>query len=190
MTTHCQSYDFSNNHVGMWELEHRDCVLKNWWFWIVVLEKTLRSPLDCKEIKPINPKENQPWVFIGRTDAEAEAPILWPPDAKSRLTGKDSDAGKVWMQKEKGVAEDKMARQHHQINGHEFEQTPGESRRQRNLASCNPWAWLSKWTTVTTGIFQDPFQLLTLTLWKQKLIEEETMWLRRGLWVATSSCSS
>ena len=108
----------------------------------------------------------QPWMFIGRTDAVAEAPKLWPLDAKSRLTGKDSDAGKVWRQKEKGVAEDKMARQHHQINGHEFEQTPGESGGQRNLASCSPWAWLSKWTTIT-DIFQDPFQLLILTLWKQ-----------------------
>ena len=90
-----QSYGFSSNHVWMWEVDHKKgWAPKNWWFQIVVLEKTLESPLDCKEIKPVNPKWNQPWIFIGRTDAEAEAPILWPPDGKRRLTGKDPDAGR------------------------------------------------------------------------------------------------
>ena len=108
---HSQSYAFSSSHVQMWELDPREgSAMKNWCFLTVVLEKTLESPLNCKEIQPINPKGNQPWIFIGRTDAEAEAPILWPPDAKSSFTGKDPDAGKDWGQEEKGVAEDEMVR--------------------------------------------------------------------------------
>ena len=103
------SYGFSSSHVWMWELDHKDgWGPKNWCFQIVVLEKTLESPLDCKEIKPVKPKGDQPWIFIGRTNAEA--PIIWPPDAKSWLIGKDPDAGKDWGQKEKGVAEDEMVR--------------------------------------------------------------------------------
>ena len=106
MTT--ASYGFPSSHVQMWELDHKEgWVVNNWCFWIV-LEKTLESPLDCKEIKAVNPKGNQPWIFIGRTDAEA--PVLWPPDAKSQLIGKDPDAGKDWQQKEKGAAEDEMVR--------------------------------------------------------------------------------
>ena len=98
---------FSSSHVWMWELDHKESWgLKNWCFWTVVLEKTLESPLDCKEIQPVNPKGNQSWIFIGRTDAEAEAPILWPPDAKNWLTGKDPDAGKDWKPEEKGTTED------------------------------------------------------------------------------------
>ena len=104
-----QSYSFSSGHVWLWELDHKEgWVLKKWYFWIMVLEKTLESPLDCKEIKPVNPKGNQPWMFIGRTDAEAEAPILWPPDVMSRLIGKDPDVGKDWGQKEKGAKENEM----------------------------------------------------------------------------------
>ena len=106
----------SSSYVWMWELDHKECwVLKNWCFQTAVLEKTLESPLDCKEIKPFNPKGYQPWIFIGRTDAEAEAPILWPPDTKNPLTGKDPDAEKDWGQKEKGVTEDEMAGWHHQL---------------------------------------------------------------------------
>ena len=100
-------------------------MLKNWCFWTVVLEKTLESPLDCKEIQPVHPKGNQSWVFIGKTDAEAETPILWPPDVKNLLIWKDSDAGKDWSQEEKGTTEDEMAGWQHWLNGHEFEQTPG-----------------------------------------------------------------
>ena len=104
-----QSYGFSSSHVQMWELDHKeDWAPKNWCFWIVVLEKTLESPLDSKEIKLVNPKENQFWIFIGRTDAEAEAPKFWPPDGKSRLIGKDRDVGKDWRQEEKRVTEDEM----------------------------------------------------------------------------------
>ena len=106
----------------MWELDHKEgSALKNWCFQTVVLDKTLESPLDNKETKPVHPKENQPWIFFGRTDAEAEAPILWSPVAKSWLIGKDLDAGKGWKWEEKRVAEDKMVGWHHQLNGHEFE---------------------------------------------------------------------
>ena len=94
---------------------------------MVVLQKTLESPLDCKEIQPVSPKGNRPWIFIGRTDIEAEAPILWPPDVKSQLIEKDPDAGKDWGQEEKGMTEDEMVGWHHQLHGHEFERTPGES---------------------------------------------------------------
>ena len=104
-----QSYGFLSSHIQMWELDHKeDWVLKNWRFQTMVLEKTLEGPLDSKEIKPVNPKENQSWIFTGRTDAEAEAPILWPPDAKNWLIWKDPDAGKDWRQKEKRVAEDEI----------------------------------------------------------------------------------
>ena len=112
-----QSYGFSSGHVWMWELDcEKSWAPKNWCFWTVVLEKTLESPLDCKEIKPVNPKGNQSWIFIGRTDAEAEAPVLWPPDAKNWLIGKDPGAGKDWRQEEKGTTEDEMVGWHHQLN--------------------------------------------------------------------------
>ena len=102
-----QSCGFSSGHVWMWELDHKESwVLKNWCFWTVVLEKTLENPLDCKEIQPVHSKGNQPWIFIGRTDAETRAPILWPPDAKSWLIGKDPNAGKDWRREEKGTIED------------------------------------------------------------------------------------
>ena len=105
----------------------------------VVLEKILESPWDCKEIKPVYPKENQSWIFIGRTDAEAETPILWPPDAKSQLIRKDPDAGKDWGQEAKGMTEDEMVGWHHWLNGHELEQTPRESKRQGSPAFYSQW---------------------------------------------------
>ena len=106
-----KSYGFPSGYVWMWELDYKEnWAPKNWCFWNLVLEKTLESPFDCKEIQPVYPKGNQSWIFIGRTDAEAEAPILWPPDVKNRLIVKDPDAGKDWRQKEKGVAEDEMVR--------------------------------------------------------------------------------
>ena len=109
-----QSYGFSSGHVWMWEMDHKEgWAPKNWCFWILVLEKTLESPLDCKEINSVNPKGNQHWILIGRTDTEAETPILWPPDAKSRLIGKDPDAGTDWGQEEKGATEDGMVGWHH-----------------------------------------------------------------------------
>ena len=117
-----QSYGFSSSHVRMWELGHKEgWAPKNWCFWTVVLEKTLKSLLDCKEIKPVNPKGNQTWIFIGKTQAEAETLILWSSDVKSQLIWKDPDVGKDWRQEEKGTIEDEMVGWHHQLNGHEFE---------------------------------------------------------------------
>ena len=116
-----QGYGFSSSHVWMWELDHKESwAPKNLCFWTVVLEKTLESPLHCKKIKPVNSKGNQSWIFIGRTDAEAEAPNLRPPDVKNWLIWKDPDAGKDWRQEEKGTPEDKMVGWHHWLNGHEF----------------------------------------------------------------------
>ena len=132
-------YGLSSSHVWMWELDHEESrVPKNWCFWIVVL-KTLESHLDCKEIKPVNPKGNQPWIFIGRTEAKAEAPILWPPDAKSHLIRKHSDAGKDWRQEEKTKTKDKMVGWCHQLNELEFEQAPGDGEGQGSLGCCRPW---------------------------------------------------
>ena len=116
-----QSYGFTSSHVWMWELDYKERgAPRNWCFWTVVLEKILESPLDCKEIQLVHPKGDQSWVFIGRTDVEAETPILWPPDAESWLIWKDPDAGKDWGQEEKGTTEDEMVGWHHWLNGHEF----------------------------------------------------------------------
>ena len=124
----------------MWELDYKErWAPKNWFFWIVVLEKTLESPLGSKEIQPVHPKRNQSWIFIGRTDAEAEALTLWPPDVKNWLIGKDPDAGKDWRQEEKGMTEDEMLGWHHQLDGHEFEQALGVGDGQGSLVCCNPW---------------------------------------------------
>ena len=138
-----QSYDISSSHIWMWELDHKESwVPKNWCFWTMVLEKTLESSSHRKEV---NPKGNQSWIFIGRTDAEAEAPILWPPDAKS--IEKDPDAGKDWGQEEKGVTEDEMFGWHHWLDGHEFEQAPGDGHGQGNLAFCCLWGHKESNTT-------------------------------------------
>ena len=112
---------------------------KNWCFWTVVLEKTLESPLDCKEIHPVHSKGDQSWVFFGRNDAKAETPVLWPPHAKSWLTGKDSDAGRDWGQEEKGMTEDEMAGWHHRLDRREFEWTPGVGEGQGGLVCCDSW---------------------------------------------------
>ena len=117
-----QGYGFSSGHVWMWELDYKESwAPKNWCFWTVVLETTLESPLECKEIQLVHPKGNQSWVFTGRTDVEAEAPILWPPDAKSWLIGKDTDAGKDWGQEEQGMTEDEMVGWHHWLDGYMFQ---------------------------------------------------------------------
>jgi len=118
-------------------------VPKNWCFWTVVLEKTLEGPSDCKEIKPVNSKGNQLWMFIGRTDAEAKAPVLWPPNAKSQTIRKDPEPGKDWRQEEKGTTEDEVVGWHPWINWHEFEQTPGNGEGQGSLACCSPWLSLN-----------------------------------------------
>ena len=136
----CESWDYKESWA-----------LKNWCFWTVVLEKTLESPLDCKEMQPVHPKRDQSWVFTGRIDVEAETPILWPPDAKTWLIWKDPDAGKDWGQEEKGTTEDEMAGWHHRVDAHEFGWTPGVGDRQGGLACCSSWVtkswtWLSDWT--------------------------------------------
>ena len=131
---------FSSSHVWMWELDYKKSwAQKNWCFWTMVLEKILESPLDCKEIQPVHPKGDQSWVFIGRTDFEAETPRLWPPDAKSWLIWKDPDAGKDWGQEEKGVTEDEMGGWHHRLNEHGFGWTPGVGDGQGGLACCSSW---------------------------------------------------
>ena len=147
-----QSYDFSSSHIWMWKLDHKEgWALKNWCFWTVVLEKTLESPMDCKEIKPVNPKGNQSWLFIGRTDAEAS--ILWPPDAKNWLIVKGPIAGKDRKQEEKGRIEDEMVRWHQWLDGHKSEQALGGDVGQGSLMCYSPWCCkesghrLSDWTT-------------------------------------------
>ena len=135
-----QGYGFSSSHVWMWELDCEESwALKNWCFWTVVLEKTLERPLDCKEIQPVHSKGDQSWVFIGRTDAKAETPVLWPPRAKNWLNGKDSDAGRDWGQEEKGTTEDEMAGWPHRLNGCEFEWNPGVGDGQGGLVCCDSW---------------------------------------------------
>ena len=133
-----QGYGFSCDHAWMWELDCEEgWMLKNWCFWTGVLEKTLESPLDCKEIQPVHSKGDQPWDFFGRSDAKAETPVLWPPHVKSWLIGKDS--GRDWGQEEKGTTEDEMAGWHHGLDGHESEWTPGDGDGQGGLACCNSW---------------------------------------------------
>ena len=138
----------SSSHVWIRELDCEESwAPKNWCFWTVVLEKTLESPLDYKEIHPVHPKGDQSWVFIGRTDSEAETPILWPPDVKSWLTGKDPDAGTDWRQEEKGTTEEEMLGWHHQLDGHGFGWTPGIGGGQGGLVCCGSWGCKESDTT-------------------------------------------
>ena len=144
-----------SSHVWMWELDSNESwVPKNQCFWTVVLEKTIESPLDCKEIQPVHPKGDRSWIIIGRTDAEAETPILWLPNAKSWLIWKDSDAGKDWRQEEKGMTEDEIVGWHHWLNGHEFEQArelvmDREARCAGVHGVAKSQTWLSDWTELT-----------------------------------------
>ena len=184
----------------MWELDYKESwVPKNWCFWTVVLEKTLDSPLDCK-IRPVNPKGNQSWIFIGRTDAEAETPIVWPPDAKNWLIGKDPDAGKDWRWEEKGTTENEMFGWHHCLNGHEFELTLGDGDGQGSLACYSPWGrkerdmteWLN-WLGSLTLLNLEGQSSFSSSRWKstckitlnQVLEAQEAFmhkWLRVFLW--------
>ena len=170
------SYNFSSSHVRMWELDHIEgWVLKNWSFWIVVLEKTVESPLDSKEIISVNPKRNPSWIFIGRPDVEAETPILWPPDVKNCLIEKDPDADKDWGQEEKGVTEDEIVGWHHWLNGHEFEQTLGDTEGQ--WAWCDgvskSWTWLSDWTA--TKALESRGRNFGFLVWHRRSLEVATM---------------
>ena len=155
-----QSYGFSSSHVWMWVLDLKESwAPKNWCFQTVVLEKTLESLLDCNEIKPVNPTGNQPWIFIGRNDAEAEAPILWPPDVKNWPIGKDPNAGKDGRQEEKGTTEYETVGWHHWLDGHEFDQAVWVSDGQGSLVCCRPWGhkesdtaeWLN-WLTIVSWL--------------------------------------
>ena len=165
-----QSYGFSSSHVWMLELDYKDSwAPKKCCFWTLVLEKTFESPLDCKEIQPVQPKGNQSWIFIRRTDTEAEAPILWPPDAKNWLIEKDPDAGKDWRWEEKEKTEDEMVGWHHQLDGHEFEQALGVGDWQGSLACCSPWGrkesdtteWLNWLSSKSSMILHVMFRSLT-----------------------------
>ena len=145
---HSQSYGFSSSHVWMWELDYKESwTPKNWCFWTVVLEKTLESPLDSKKIKPVNFKGNQPLILFGRADAEAETLILWPPDVKRQLIGKDPHAGKDWGQEEKGMTEDEMVGWHHWLNGHGFGWTLGIGDGQGGLECYSSWGCKESDTT-------------------------------------------
>ena len=147
----------------MWELDYEEnWAPKNWWFWTVLLEKT---PLDCKEIQPVHPKGTQSWISIGRTDAEAETPILWPSDVKNWLLGKDPDAGKDWGQEEKGTTKDEMVGWHHWLDTHESEQTLGVGDGQGSLVCCSPWGCkesdMTERLNWTEAVQQDPCEVLT-----------------------------
>ena len=155
----------------MWELDCEESwAPKNWCFWTVVLEKTLESPLECKEIQPVHSKGDQSWVFLGRTDAKAETPILWPPDVKSWLIGKDSDAGRDWGQEEKGMTEGEMAGWHHWLDGCKFECTPGIGDGQGGLACCNSWGCkesdMTEWLNWTEPSEFHLLHLLPLLMFK------------------------
>ena len=137
---------FPSSRVWMWDLDHKESwAPENWCFWTVVLENTLESPLDCKEIQPVHPKRNQSWIFFGGIDAKAVAPILWPPDAGNQLIGKDPDAGRDWRREEKETTEDEMVGWCHPLNGQEFEQALRVGDQQGSLAFCSPWGCKS-WT--------------------------------------------
>ena len=150
----------------MWEWDYKEgWVLKNWCFWTVVFEKTLESPLDCKQIKLVNPKGNQSWILIGRSDVQAEAPIPWPPDAKNWLIGKDPDAGRDWRQEEKGMTEEEMLGWHHWLDGHEFKQAPGVGDGQGGLVCCSPWGHKELDTTERLNWSEIFEEVLSLTYW-------------------------
>ena len=173
-----QSYGVSNSHVCMWELDYKESwAPKNWCFWTVVLEKSLDSPLACEEIQPIHPKGNQSWLFIGRTDAETEAPILWPPDVKKWLTRKDPFlTRKDWRQEEKGTTDDEMVGWHHWLNGNEFEKALGVGDGQGSLAYCSPWdckgSEMAEWLDWTEHFSADVIGII-----KQRRMEP---WCVRG----------
>ena len=163
----------------MWVLDYKEnWALKSWCFWTVVLEKTLESPLDCKEIQPVDPKGHQSWLFIGRTDAEAGTPILWPPDAKNWFIGKDPDTGKDWRRVEKRMTEDEMVGWHHWLSGHEFEWTPGVGDRLGNLEYCNPWGCeeldTTKWRTECEMLYK--CEMISHCGFHLEFLDDESCW--------------
>ena len=166
----------------MWELDYKESwPPKNWCFWTVVWENALESPLDCKEIQPVHPKADQSWVFIERTDVEAETPIFWPPDEKSWLIWKDPDAGKDWGQEEKGTTEDKIVVWHHRLDGREFEWTPGVGDGQGGLARCSSWGRKESDTTEQLNPNSTGLTILLSSSWleleKEPILLEWTCFL-------------
>ena len=174
--SYSQSYGFSSSHVWMWELDDKKGrVPKNWCLWSVVMKETLESPLDSKEIQPVHPKGNQSWLFIGKTDGEAKAPVLWPPDVKNWLIGKDADAGKDWRQEEKGTTEDETVGWPHRLNGPEFEQALGVGDGQGNLTCCSPWGrkeWdTTEWLNWTENLPVEWLQVFSYFIFKTNFVE-------------------
>ena len=173
---HSQSCSFPSSHVQIWELDNKEgWVQKNWCFWTVGLEKTVESSLNSKEIKPVNPKGNQPWIFIGRAGPEAESPI-WPPDGKSWLVGNDPDAEKDWRQEEKRVTEDEMVGWHHWLNGHEFGQIHGDGEGQGGLVCCRSQGCKVRYNLATE---QQQSALICWKWWKGKVLTAQsctTLW--------------
>ena len=177
----------------MWELDCEESwAPKNWCFWTVVLEKPLESPLDCKEIQPVHPKEDQSWVFIGRTDVEAETSVLWPPDVKSWLIWKDPNVLKDWGQEEKGMTEDEMVGRHYRLDGHGFGWTPGVDDGQGGLACWGSWGrkeldttewlkWVSEWLMLWPLYLPDSLQMSPLCLIFRIETEGSDDWLTTGL---------
>ena len=151
----------------MWMLDYKQgWAPKNWCFWTAVLEKILWESLDCKEIKPVHPKGNQSWILIERAGAEAETPILWPPDVKNWLLGKDPDAGKDWRREEKGTTEDETVGRHHRVDGHVFEWTPGVGDGQGSLVCCSPWGRRVGHDWATALEFQVYSKVIQLCMYK------------------------
>ena len=179
------------SHVWMWELVHKEgCVPKNWCFPTVVLEKTFESPLDYKEIKSVNPKRNQPWIFIGRTGAETGAPILWPPDAKRQLIGKDLDTGNDWRQEEKRAAEDEVLGWHQQLTGHKSEQIPGDSEGQGSLVCSGSRSRRVERDLVTKQQAQDSWfpHWVSLSPTPHRLVQKRWTthsWVACSMWTET-----
>ena len=190
-----QSYDFSSCNVWMWQLHHKEWwAMKNWWLWTVVLDKTLESPFKYKEIKPVNPEGNQSWIFIGRTDAEAETSVVWPPDLKKWLIWKDPDPGKDWRQEEKRTTEDEMVGWHHRCDGLEFEQTLVIGDGQGSQFCCCPWDCKKSDTTellnweshavVINNTEKSPVLFTQFPQWK-KHVQNDLHYLNQGIDINT-----
>ena len=198
MTISIMLYDYNMyiHHVWMWELDYKESWEQNWCFWTVVLEKTLESPLNCKNIQPVHPKGNQSWIFIGRTNVEAEAPILWPPDAKSWFIGKDPDSERDCGQEEKGTTEDEIVGWHHWVDWQVFEQAPGVDDGEEGLVYCSPWGcrvghdWVTELTerlyiftqkVLHVWVFKSQYSntsSIVSYLWKWKAYIYAQSWLR------------
>ena len=175
----------------MWELDCEEgWALKNWWFWTVVLEKTLESPLDCKESQPVHSEGDQPWDFFGRNDAKAETPVLWPPHAKSWPIGKDSVAGRDWGQEEKWMTEDEMAGWHHWLDGRESGCTPGVADGQGGLVCCYSWGCKESNMTERLNWTDTILKISTIFHWMLWKLKKKSIYLYVGLFINSQFCSN